>query len=307
MYINLNRGFVSTQIYTQYKDSFHYDSFLFGSSRSGFFRIDDWLKHIPDSSSCFHFDGYGESLYLIHKKILYIDGRSKINNAIICIDRDVLMQAEPYYSHLHYTPPKLVDNDNYLSFQFEYIKTYLQPEFFRAFAGFKLTNKIKPYMVETGIIDTMPYHYDLKHNEVGRQRSSDIIDTSYYTEKVVAAFAKVNRTKEQTYFDNSIKEKQRLLLTDIKNVLDKNNTSYRVVINPMYDQKKLSVEDMTFLKSLFKDNLYDFSGINKFTDSYYNYTDPSHFRAFVASKIMEIMYEKDEIRQNAMIDSLKVY
>ena len=88
-YINTNRSYVSTMMYIQNKEMYHYDSFIFGSSRSEYFMVDDWKKYIPGSASCFHFDGSGESLYNIHKKLKYIAGRSPIRNVLICMEREL--------------------------------------------------------------------------------------------------------------------------------------------------------------------------------------------------------------------------
>ena len=48
-YINTNRSYVSTQMYIQNKDRYNYDSFIFGSSRSGYYLVEDWKKYLPDS------------------------------------------------------------------------------------------------------------------------------------------------------------------------------------------------------------------------------------------------------------------
>ena len=36
-------------------------------------------------------------------------------------------------------------------------------------------------------------------------------------------------------------------LTDIKNIFDKHNTDYKIVINPLYDQLKINDEDLKIL------------------------------------------------------------
>lgn len=59
----------------------------------------------------------------------------------------------------------------------------------------------------------------------------------------------------------------------------------------MYDQLKINEEDLEYLKTLFGDvNVFDFSGINKFTNDYKNYYEASHYRPHVTKEIMEKIY-----------------
>ena len=55
---------------------------------------------------------------------------------------------------------------------------------------------------------------------------------------------------------------------------------------------KLNESDLIYLKDTFgEDNVFDFSGINEFTNDYRNYYEISHYRPHVARKILEIVYE----------------
>lgn len=303
-FINNNRGYVSTQMYIQNHNKYHFNSFKFGSSRSGYYRIAQWKKYLPQGSNCFNFDGYGESLYQIHKKILFLDSiDAPINNALICIDQMVLENVEPFYTHLHFLPPALVNNSNYFSFQFAHIRSYLEPMFLRAYWDYFFTRKVKQYMFDSLVFEKRAYDYDESTNETGTSQGEYVpFDSTQYTPERLQSF--YIRTDSQTYYSSIIKEKQKALLTDIKNILDKHNTNYKIVINPVYDQKKLSEDDMTFLKSIFGNNLDDFSGINIFTYDYRNYGDLAHFKAYVATEIMKIMYEQDSLLKKTMKDSI---
>ena len=127
-YIDVNRSHVSTQMFIQNKDKYQYDSFILGSSRSGYYMVDDWKQYLPDSASCFHFDGYGESLCNVHKKLKFIDGKSPIRNVLLCIERDLLWQTKQEYGHLFVLPPCLVEN-NFGAFHMAFIRAYLSPKF----------------------------------------------------------------------------------------------------------------------------------------------------------------------------------
>lgn len=290
MYVNINRSYVSTQMYRQNKDKYHYDSFIFGSSRSGYYLIEDWRIYLPDSASCFHFNGYGESLYQVYKKIKYIDGKSALNNVLLCVDEELLSNVLPMYTHLHYLPPSLDDNQNFSSFHFAAVRAYLTPSFFKGYLDFKLSGKIKPYMIEEQIIDTFPGFYDPIGNEVDRVDVRKSNDSIYYTPERRKVF--YDRPTTQQYHPKLIiGDEQVRMLKEIRDIFEKNHTNYKVVINPNYDQKKFQHSDIIALKTIFGDNLYDFSGINEYTNDYQNYTGLSHFKSYIAADIMQVIYK----------------
>ena len=74
-WVGLNKDYVSTSTFLNGYKNNHYNSFIFGNSRSIFYQISDWEKHLPAGSSCFHFDASGETLFGIGKKIEFIDSR----------------------------------------------------------------------------------------------------------------------------------------------------------------------------------------------------------------------------------------
>ena len=131
LWINNNRGFVSTQMYLRYKDTYSWNSFIFGSSRSGAYHAENWKKYIGSDCNCFHFDGYGESLYNMYKKIKFIDGKSPIDNALLCIDEMLLTQTSPEYGHLWILHPVLEDKKNWTDWHMSYLKAYSRVDFIR--------------------------------------------------------------------------------------------------------------------------------------------------------------------------------
>ena len=304
MYINLNRGYVSTKMFLKNNPKNQYDSFIFGSSRSAVFRVDDWKKHLQEDASCFHFDGYGESLFLVYKKLEFLDRNgAKINNALICIDKQLIEQAKPFTTHLHLLPPDLVDGKGCVDFQMTYLNTYLKPKFLVAYTDFLISKKVKPYMKEWGIIDDAPYYFYERTNEVGVKDTTVWCDSTFYTRQRMEKF--FDRPDYQTYYAPIIQQDQMELLQKIHAIFVKHQTNYKIIINPVYDQKMFDASDMLVLESIFGVHLYDFSGINEYTNSYCNYTDVSHFRQSVARDIMKGIYSKNAIHNNPEDDNKK--
>lgn len=300
-YINTNRSFVSTQMYIQNKDKYHYDSFIFGSSRSGYYMVEDWKQYLPDSASCFHFDGYGESLYNVHKKLKFIDGKSPLRNAMFCIDHELLCQDKQDYGHLWVLPPCLVD-DNFGAFHMAFIRAYLNPKFLRAYFEVLITGKTRSYMFDDGLFEVPSIGYKVESNERhGEKRMLQKFPDSYYEEKSLAFPYQPDTLSVCNAF---IGEPQKQMLREIHEILVRNRTNYKVIINPRYDQLLLAQEDMAFLKGVFGENVVDFSGKNRITNDYHYYYDPSHFNEYVASEIMRIAYESDSLKQQYMVDSL---
>ena len=306
LWFNNNRTYVSTMMYVQNKDKYDWNSFIFGSSRSGYYRIDHWKQYVGEDSRCFHFDGYGESLYNMYRKLQYIDGKSEIKNALFCIDEMALFQDKAETGHLWIPAPILEDNKNWSQFHMSAIKAYSKWDFFRTYLDFSLSHKVKPYMVEKGVIDTVPHgDYDKTTNECGTTFPLPYKyenDSAFYTTKIKSHF--FDRPDTIQFSKPVLKDHHIQMLTEMKEILERNHTNYQFVINPVYDQKKLAMEDMIILEDLFGEHLYDFSGRNLLTEDYRNYTDVSHFRQHVAAEVMRIMYEQNNEIRTHLMDSL---
>lgn len=306
LWYNNNRTYVSTTMYVQNKDKYNWNAFIFGSSRSGFYRVEHWKQYIGEEKRCFHFDGYGESLYNMHKKLQFIDGKSEIKNALFCIDEMALYQDQPEYGHLWIPAPVLENNKNWSQFHMSAIKAYSKWDFVRTYLDFSLNNQVKPYMIEKGILDTVPHgEYDISTNECGTTFPLPYDydwDAAFYTPEKISQF--YQRPDTIQYYKPVLKSHHIQLLTDMKEILERNNTNYQFVINPVYDQKKLATEDMAILTELFGDHLYDFSGKNLLTEDYRNYGDLAHFRQHVAAEVMRIMYETNDVKRAYLLDSL---
>lgn len=305
LWINNNRGYVSTQLYLQNKDANQWNSFIFGSSRSGAYLSDEWKKYIGPHCNCLHMDGYGESLYNLHKKIKFIDGKSHFDNALICIDEMLLTQTSPETGHLWITHPALEENKNWTNWHLSYLRAYSRPEFIRAYIDFSLTHKVKPYMIASGVIDTTPYGpYNLFSNEnLPDQKIEDMREKEdWYTSERLSQFP--SRAKTPEFYNPILKQKNITMLSEIADVLRRNHTNYKVIINPTYDQKLFDPKDMEILDSIFGNHLFDFSGRNLITEDYHNYYDPVHYKKRIGAMILRIIYIKDNTARKAAIDSL---
>lgn len=289
-YVITNRDYVSTEIFLKNYPKQQYNSFFFGSSRTGAFKISSWSKYLPADAKPFMFDAAGESIYGIYRKVKFLDSMHiKMNNAFILLCRDFAFNNEANHKgHLFIKDPKISGESN-VDFQLEFYKVYLNPVFLFCFYSYKITGQFKPYM--NGYINDKKIAIDSITNEINIiDREEDITQhpVQYYLKRNDVFY---ERTGEKTDSVNRINGKKLYMLNEIKRILEKNNTNYKVVLSPLYEQIRFSHSDEYELKTVFGNNLYDFSGKNSFSEYKTNFYEQSHFRPNVADSILKIVYQ----------------
>lgn len=293
--VGLNKDYISTATFDRYYKEAHYNSFIFGNSRSVFYQVADWKKHLDPASSCYHFDASGEGLYALVQKVKYIDRKGlQLKNALLVIDHSTLAQYLPKTGHMSVISPQLVQYNNFISFHAEFIKAFMSLKFMRAYFDFKLSGQVKPYMIADNLIGNTPSENDVLTNEMRFPQFEDQIAKGvFYTEEKRKVFFK--RDSIQKVASQVIARPQKLLLQEMVDVFKSQHTGLRIVINPLYDQVKLNPNDLTYLIQLFgEENVFDFSGINAFTEDYTNYYEASHYRPKVSREIMKIIYQRED-------------
>lgn len=290
---DLNTGHVAVMTYKQKHKLCNYDAFVFGNSRSECFQFADWQKYIGDDANCFHFDASHESLYGIWRKIHYInESGNQINNVLLVLDYEILSQLQSADEHIYIIHPDVEDYGNYFKYHLTFLKVFFDSDFLGVYLNYRLTGEIEQ-QEEKKMLNDKRYIYDCITNErLVAGVEDDISQGKYYTTELMRVF-------EDAQFPDSIYpqflESQHIgMLQDIKDILDKHDANYRVIISPIYNQVKLNANDMMILKKIFTpDKVCDFSGVNKFTADFHNYYEQSHYRPHVAREILSQIYEKD--------------
>lgn len=290
--VNLNKDFISTQNFINKNPAYQYNAFIFGNSRSIFYEIKTWseLIHEPEAK-CYHFDGSGESLYGIADKFVFLEKQQvSIKHALIVLDYALIAgQKNPkeYFRLQHPT----VSNKSSFAFQFAHLKAFLNFKFVKGYIDLFLSGKVKPYMRDEGLFDNNPLIYDSITNEIKMDYlEKEILEKQkeYYLKKSALFYQRDSMPKQA---GKVIYKAQEKLCKTIKRILDQNNTTYEIVISPLYDQLQLNKEDLFFLEQLFgKERVHDFSGINEFTIPVTNYYEISHYRPQVTRTIMKTIY-----------------
>jgi hypothetical protein len=295
--VSLNQDFVSSTTFVNNSKHIRYDSFIFGNSRSMFYEISDWKTHLNTNANCFHFDASSEGLWALNKKVEFLNNRGlNIKNVLLILDYSALIQDKPNSGHLFTISPVLVNNENLIPFHVASFLAFLSPRFLTAYLDFKISGVVKPYMTKKYLLDNREKSYDITTNEMRFDFYENLIQKNeYYTKKRQSWFYDRDQTIQRGA-PIAIHESQKAILTNIHNILMVHSTKVKIVISPLYDQVKLNDNDLDYLKRLFgKENVFDFSGINSYTLDYKNYYEASHYRPHVAKKIMETIYQREDL------------
>lgn len=267
----------------QYNDSMHYNSFIIGSSRSDFYYMDDWKQYIGEDAACFHFDQSADNLWGGLQRVQYLYNHfDRIDNMLLIMDCEYLANTTPKKGHLFRQPWQVTKEWDFFAYNWECIRAFYTIEYQRKFLGIDKEEK------------KFPYYYIPEYNELHKDGAEEIIDTTpdaYYT-----TLEEPYRLYERIYTDSVaprvIQAKQCAALEELHSLLKKGNTEYRIVISPLYNQIKLNPQDYAILVEIFGEGkVFDFSGVNEFTEDWTNYYEISHYRPRVCKQIMRIIYQ----------------
>jgi hypothetical protein len=290
--VDLNRENVCLQLFKNNSKKIKYNSFIFGSSRSLAFKIPNWQKHIDSAAVGFHFDATGEGIYGVFNKLSYLKTHTiAVKNALLIIDYSLLTTTNNRSGHLSIAPHEL-SGESPFSYYKEYVWATSNFNFIKEYFQYKVLGKynnnnnyIFPNLKntiksnnETGDI----YFESEKKIALNKQKYyKRMIDKGVFYNRKIVVNKEMPMTDKELYF-----------LKAIKTILTEKKTNYKIVISPLYDQKALSNKRKKVLFAIFgKQNVFDFSGKNKFTNSIYNYYESSHYRPNVANEIMDVVYK----------------
>lgn len=288
--VHLNRDYVSTEVFLRQVDRCRYDSFIFGNSRTMAFLTSDWTKWI-DSQAAFHFDSSFESLFGITGKLRLIDRKGvPLRNALILLDYGTLKGTTDRYEALFVKHPE-VSGNAWLPFQLTFVKAYLSPTCCLPYMAQKLFGVQIPGF--RGPFHAEHVRYDPVTNDIGVQELEQQIAAdpeSYYGSReseFPPAIEDSPSAVDNPANGNTVRE----LLEELRRILARHGTHYRIVINPLWDKSRLNPADLKVLVSLFgKERVFDFSGVNHITVDKHNYYEGSHYRQHIGREILAEIY-----------------
>ncbi len=285
----LDMDYVSCENYVHRNATTHYSAFIMGNSRSQFWRVSDWTKHLDDGAVAYHYYGNGETLYRLTRHLQFIHQYGgAIKHVLMVVDRELLQKAEPETTgHLGLMPPRI--EGRLLTFHIENLLSFLKPEFLVGYLDYAVFGKERPYMTERFLFEK-PVHYDPVTNEVLEFLADEAIaNGTYYTPERIRRFD--GKQFPDSVSPSVLQEQHVALLRQIKDIFSQHATDYRIVVSPLYDQIRLNRQDYQTLCRIFgKEHIYDFSGPNSWNKDYHLYYEESHYLPVVANAMMDSIY-----------------
>lgn len=268
------------------QDSLSLNSFVVGSSRSGVWFWNEWEKHLDSTARAFNLHSDVDGLYNAYERLKFVyNHEDKVDYVLLIIDHEWLSKDYPSDEFGHRTPWPMRENQDFFAYQKAALNYYF------SFQGFKHTYRLGDR--HHSILDNLHPYIDERggRHYYGRE-GAVLCDPEYY-------YYKVNQTTQKLYPRDSVEqvgepvisEMGTELLSQIHELFVNGNTNYKIVVSPLYDQIKLNPADKSILDSIFgAENVYDYSGINKYTNDSLNYYESSHYRPRVARQIMNEIY-----------------
>lgn len=267
----------------QFNDSVHYNCFITGSSRSDFYYVDEWKNYLGEDASCFHFNQSGDNLLGTLQRTQYLYKRfDKIDNILFIMDAEFLEDMKPHKGHLFRQPWQVTKEWDFFAYNWECIRAFYTIEYQKQVWGITPKEQM------------LPFYYIPEYNEVHKVGAEELLDSNpdAYYETLTGFYRLYERTYTDSVSAPVIGAQQRDALEQLHTLLVNGNTDYRIVISPLYNQIALNPQDLICLKEIFgEDKVFDFSGVNEYTNDVSNYYETSHYRPKLCNIILKKIYD----------------
>lgn len=297
--IHKNRDFVSSEMYFKNSGKYEYDSFIFGSSTALFFQPHIWEEYINTRNHVFSFDSSRENIVGIWSKIKYIhEHGGHIKNALLIIDTGITFGQFNNKGHIFMKHYRIYKSSGF-KFHYQSLLSFLNFRFIIALVHYKISKQFHPYM--KGTLEDRSFSFDLITNELDFDgpRLELINDSIGYYERRHNLF--FQRDTLQVEVVSQITKDHIRMLVEIRDIFLHNNTDYRIIITPLYNQIAFNKDDLKTLENIFsEDFIFNFSGINEFTNELSNYYDIGHFKEYIGAQMLNMVFEK--LEQDEIID-----
>ena len=272
--LTVNNGYISTRNFLRFKDTMHYDSFIFGSSLSKYFTVKAWLRHLPKGASVYHYDQNGETLWGIYNKINFINKNGmQVKHALIVIEEEMLRRDESTVKDkfLYMQDYKTTPQFDCLNFHLQFFNMFKNPEFIK-YELDKKDNVHRMLALQYATTD-IPNRIERTNEEYYATFDSLIAyaPSKFFTPE---RLARRKLHAQPTAYNNSIDAHTQDILIKIKQVLSKNHTDYIIIIPPRYYRRTLPEYDLYTIKRIFGDtHVFDFSHDTAISQNPRNYYD----------------------------------
>lgn len=283
----VNREYISTELFLLQNSKYKYNSFVFSSSRGCRVNTYVWKKLLEetttqkDTVSQFLFQSWAENIYGIEQKINFLDKNNiAIDNALLLIDYDcsfITSNNDKAFHKRHY----LLANKSKFSYRINFFLAYLSKPS-------KIVSSItNVFQKSAPVFDTISNDWLAanRHNTAERPEQDFSLNKSKFS---------IIRSTNESFAAQAITPEYENVLRQIKKILDKHHTNYKLFVTPTYNQIHINQQDFQLLQEIFgKENVSNFSGKNAITEDKYNFSDVAHFDLVVGWDILHKIYKND--------------
>ena len=289
--IFLNEDYIGWKTYKNYRDSLHFDSFILGNSCTMAFLTSDWEKYL-NGEKAIRLYGTAQRLAAVHRKVMALDKQQdKIANVLLIVDPTLLREHQLSSGYMHLLPPE-ISGMNKFKFQSQFAQEFFNPKFMIPYMDYRICHHYRPYM--RGIVNPDKNIRNTVTNDLWNPREEEIAELGdYYWEKYKKRF-RPRSGQDQTYPPVLMKP-QIKLLSEMAEVFQTHHTNCKIIISPEYKQIRMNPADVEQLKNIFgSENVYDFSGINQYTNDIRNYYDGAHYPPCLGRQLLDSIYATHE-------------
>lgn len=270
----VNREYVSMELFLKNNNTQNYNAFVLGSSRACGINTYYWKSKLNDSTANqFLFQAWAETITGIYQKINFLDSNGNhIKHALVLIDIPSTFIDEQEATEALKIKDHRLSEKPFLYNQLLFFKAYLKPDF--VISSFYKTTSVPTF-------DT------ISNDWIGSNKDTWHVYPEQNFNLSKDNFPKTIPKIEHELISKELKE----ILIRINTIFDKHNTDFKILISPSYSQIEVNPNDLNTLINIFGENrIFDFSGKNEISIDKYNFSDPGHFDWVAGKKMLDIIY-----------------
>ena len=288
-----NREYMSTELFLRNNPTYHYNSFIFSSSRGCGMNTYQWKQYLPDGAQPFVFQAWSESLTGIEMKLNYLNEHQiPIDNALLLFDIPGTFDDEQI-------PTRVLAMKHYMftghsKFEYNVVQfwNFIQkPSLWSQSINKRLRGT--KIACESDTI-TNDFEASNRYNYTELPQQDSLKQCSKMTRRTF--LAKIEHVSGDVKISEPlINEQFEEQLRHIRTILEANHTDYHIIITPApcYTNPAINPMDLTVLYEMFgAERVHNYSGKNMFTEDYNNFSDPGHFGLRVGYMIVEDIYKQ---------------
>lgn len=287
--LTINWGHVTIESYKYFDPEGHFDSFIFGSSLSGYYRIKDWKPYLPADARPFHFNASRETLNGILNKLNYLTSHGvEIKNALIIME-DEMLRRKPLDSDVLFVQhPATAREVSWWNFHQLYFNAFRRPEL----VGYLLCPKaLTQTVLDKGYATTDITNRIENINEGYYAWADSVIAVNPSEFFTLEHIAQYSLPLMELPCPPKVNSWVAAMLRDIAHVLKKQGTEYHIIIPPHYGYEAIDSQDLYILEDIFGENkVHDYSHDPELGSQLCHYYDDGHLIAQDCARLIDSAY-----------------